>query len=71
MHWLFNCIGNCFSGIWLTKIGQHVVDVGIFEAYIPFDLQLKQTYILYMGETEAVTAGLLPLLRKNVSFPIM
>lgn len=42
--WLFDCIVNCFSGIWLMKIGQQfviVVDVGIFETDIPFDLQLK------------------------------
>lgn len=47
---LFNCIGNCFSGIWLTKMGQHVVvvvDVGISEVYIPSDLQLKQTFHIF------------------------
>lgn len=38
---LFDCIINCFSGIWLMKMGQHVVDVGIFETAIPFDLQMK------------------------------
>lgn len=66
---LFDCIINCFSGIWLMKMGQYVVDVLIFETAIPFDLQMK---LKLPFPTVGVTGhmGLLPLLHKN-TFPII
>lgn len=52
---LFDCIINCFSGIWLMKTGQHVVDVGIFETAIPLDLQIRLK-LAFFFPTKGVTA---------------